>query len=301
MTKKRSLVTSGAGLVLVLSSSLLHTPDSVAQSPTQEVTLSGPLSYQVIAGSPRRNRKVLGPVAQSIRGVPAEPVDSFVYDGEGSDPIEGQLIMEVDPISDTGIVQASWTDEHGDWVYTQTRFVHPEHPSGVRLGGSQGDIESILNEGLTHNVYLHGDTQAGMPVLPTLFTFIAAWGPADVTLNGEAFVNPYELPSPQWLGHVMVSEGVRQDDGTVRTRSGEIYRPMLDGADGAVEKEDLEVHLVFHDERFPRTGNKPDLFSFFYHLVFEDLVIQIVQAEEPITVNPLLVDPPRPRGREARR
>ncbi len=45
---------------------------------------------------------------------------------------------------------------------------------------------------------------------------------------------------------------------------------------------DLEVHLVFHDERFPRTENIPPIFSFFYHLVFEDVTIQILSAEGPV-------------------
>ena len=42
------------------------------------------------------------------------------------------------------------------------------------------------------------------------------------------------------------------------------------------------MHLVFHDERFPRTDNIPDLFSFFYHLVFEDVVIQVTNADGPV-------------------
>ena len=252
-----------------------------AQKPVQ---VGGPLTYQVIAARPRLNRKVTGPVTRYVQGVPAEPVDSFVWDGDGSVAIEGDLIMGIDPIADEGFIQATWTDEHGDWTYFQSVFIHPEHSSGVRIGTSVEEIHSFLNEGITHNVYLHGDTTAGMPVLPTIFNHVATWGPAQVLLNDEPFLNPFELPAPAWLGHAMVTEGVRRPDGTVRTIDGSIYNPGM-GSVGVVEEGgDLEVHLVFHDERFPRTANVPPIFSFFYHLVFEDVWIQIVEADEPLTI-----------------
>jgi hypothetical protein len=239
------------------------------------------IRYQVTAGAPRLNRKITGPVVQYVQGVPAEPVNSMVYDGDGSTPIDGQLVLEVDPIRNTGFIQASWTDKHGDWVYVQSRFIHPEHLSGVRLSASVEHVEEIINEGIVHNVYLHGDTRAGMPMLPTLFNYLATWGPTDVTLNGQPFQNPFGIPAPQWIGHLMVSEGVRQPDGTVRNGSGGIYSPM-EPTNGFVEPGDLEVHLVFHDERFPLTTSMPNLFSFFYHLVFEDVSIRILQAETPL-------------------
>jgi hypothetical protein len=238
------------------------------------------VTYEVIATGARRNRKVMGPVVEWVQGVPARPVNSFVWDGDGSDPIEAELIMEINPTTEQGAIIAHWTDEHGAWTYTQLRFIHPEHSSGVRIGTSVDDVFSFINEGAQENVYLHGDTTAGMGILPTVFNHLATWGPADVTLNGQPFINPYELPAPQWLGHMMLTEGVRGEDGTVRTRSGEIYNPS-NMKDGAVDPHDLEVHLVFHDERFPRNENIPPLFQFFYHLVFEDVSVRIVQTDEP--------------------
>ena len=87
-----------------------------------------PLHYVIRATEPRKNRKVMGPVISDVQGVPAEPVDSFVYSGDGSTPIPGQLYMTIDPFTETGYIEASWTDEHGDWTYRQTRFIHPEVP-----------------------------------------------------------------------------------------------------------------------------------------------------------------------------
>ena len=78
----------------------------------------------------------------------------------------------------------------------------------------------------------------------------------------------------------MTTEGARGPDGTVRTTSGGIYNPALSDR-GAVDKDDWEVHLVFHDAPGPMVGgNIPPMFSFFYHLVFEDVKIRVVHDEE---------------------
>jgi hypothetical protein len=222
---------------------------------------------------------LLGPAERFVQGVPAEPVDSFVWDGEGSTPIDGRFVLEIEPMRNAGFIRASWTDRNGDWTYTQTRFEHPDHhASGVRPGSSINELQFVLNEGTAQNVYLHGDTGCGLPVLPTVFTHLAAWGPAEVTLDGEPFENPFEYPAPRWDGHVMVTEGVRRPDGSVRTLTGEIYDPSR-ATEGVVETGDLEAHVTFHDDVFPNTDNLPAPFSFFYHLVFEDVRIEIVQAD----------------------
>jgi hypothetical protein len=253
-------------------------PDRFGGGITPGLVFQG-VSYEVVATRPRLNRRVTGPVTRWVQGVPAEPVDSFVYDGVGSEPIEGTVTLRIDPVNNVGVIEARWVDPDGiEWLYSQTRFAHPEHSAGVRIGSSVNELESLIKVGVTHNVYLHGDTTAGMPVLPTVFNHLATWGPADVLRDGQPFVNPFELPAPQWIGHLMVTEGVRREDGTVRTKTGEIYHPS-DLDNGEVDPGDLEVHLVFHDERFPRTSNNPPIFSFFYHLVFEDVSIQILQAD----------------------
>lgn len=250
-----------------------------AADPAPTETVVHPLHYDVFAGGPRLNRKVLGAVTRWVQGVPAEPVDSFVYDGDGSVPIKGTLRMSIDPVAETGWIEARWTDENGEWAYSQQQFVHPEHFSGVRIGSSSllPPID-LLNEAITQNVYLHGDTTAGMPVAPTVFSHLGIWGPATVTRDGRRFENPFEIPAPRWNGHVMVTEGVRRPDGTIRTIYDDIFDPSLK-SEGAVDPNDLEVHLVFHDERFPLTGNTPALYEFFYHLVFENVTIQISQGD----------------------
>ena len=55
----------------------------------------------------------------------------------------------------------------------------PEYNVGGGLVLTALWYDWIYNEPVSHNVYLHGDTASGQPVLPTLFTYLAAWGPAD--------------------------------------------------------------------------------------------------------------------------
>ena len=235
------------------------------------------VTYNLRAGNARRNREVTGDVLTEVHGIPASPVDSFCYDGVGSTPIKGRVRMKVDPINDVGYVEARWTDEHGRWTLSMDFFAHPHHPSVLRVGSDAEETEFVILDPVVTNGYLHGNTTAGQPVAPTVFAFVAAWGPATVTLNGEPFDNPLDSPfKPQWDAHLMVTAGIRDDDGTVRNNAGEIYNPMMHAGDGLSEHEDLEFHLVFHDERWPvNDDNFPPPFDFFYHLLFEDVRLSI--------------------------
>jgi len=274
-SSRDALPRDGAERSLPIDSLPIDDPDAAVE-----------LRYRVTASEPRLNRRLMGPTRRDVQGVPAEPVDSFVWNGVGSTPIEGTLVIDVQPMTNTGFIDAEWTDRNGRWTYKQVRFTHPDHhPSGARIGSSVTQVDAILNEAISHNAYLHGDTASGQPVLPTIFTYLATWGPASVTLNEEPFQNPFEFPRPLWIGHLMVTEGARRPDGTVRTLSGEIYNPSR-AAEGVVEPGDLEVHLTFHDDVFPHTSNIPPIFSFFYHLVFEDVKIEIIQADEQVRPEP---------------
>lgn len=235
-------------------------------------------SYEVQAEAARLNREVLGDVTADVQGVPAEPVHSFVWDGEGSVPLEdASATLEVDPVNNTGEITAEWTDPDGnEWTFEQTAFFAPDHASGLQVGPGADDTFLIEGDPIPTNVYLHGDTTAGGAVLPTIFNLVATWGPAEVTLNGEPFENPYDGPAPQWVAHTMTTVGVRNADGEVLTVDGDIFDPTVDPTNGAVDNDDLEFHIVFHDAPGPQmTENFPPPFSFFYHLTFEDVQVEI--------------------------
>ena len=218
-------------------------------------------------------------MVDDVMGVPAQPVDSFVWDGDGSVSLKkAKAKLEIDPVNNTGTITAQWKDEYGKWTFTQSTFAPPPHPTGLRVGPSADTTELIPDDPVTTNVYLHGNTGAGGPVLPTVFNLLATWGPAEVTLNGEPFENPYDGPVPLWVAHTMTTVGVRNDDGTVRTVDGDIFS-MANPANGAVDTDDLEFHLVFHDAPMPMTDNVPPPLSFFYHLAFENVRIELDHIE----------------------
>ncbi len=238
------------------------------------------IMYKIIASNARVNRKVTGEVTESLNGVPAEPVHSFVWNGDGSTPIQtAKAILKIDPVSNKGIIRATWQDKHGSWTYRQESYAPPHHPSGLQIGYSANQTKTIVDDPVTTNVYLHGNTGAAEPVLPTIFNLLATWGPGEVTLNGEPFENPYDGPTPLWVGHTMTTVGVRQPDGTVRTSDGGFYNPMKK-AMGKTTNDDMEFHLVFHDVPGPeKTNNFPPPLSFFYHLTFEDVSLSIRHSE----------------------
>ena len=96
-----------------------------------------------------------------------------------------------------------------------------------------------------------------------------------VTLDGEPFPNVYDGPTPNWVAHTMTTEGVRNPDGTVTVYDGTIYNPSLQNQAGDIDANHLEFHLVFHDAPGPMTENFPPPLSFFYHLTFKDVKLEI--------------------------
>lgn len=273
--KRTGYMLAGLGTVLIaaLTAVFVLVPSPVEADPGSR------LEYRVRASNPRLNREVQGEVTASVNGVPAEPVDSFVWDGEGSVLVRGTANLKIDPAANTGVIRAQWQDRNGNWRFEQTAFFAPDHANGLRVGSSGDETVLEFDDGVPLNVYLHGDTTAGGPVLPTIFNHLATWGPAKVWLNGQLFENPYDGPTPLWVAHTMTTVGVRNDDGTVRTVGGDIFNPLGNPANGAVDYDDMEFHLVFHDAPGPMTSNFPPPLSFFYHLTFEDVTLSVIHSE----------------------
>ena len=236
------------------------------------------LTYDITARSPRLNRKVMGETTDEVMGVAAAPVHSFVWDGDGSVEVRGSARLRIDPVANTGRIQVNWIDHNGSWRLTQEVFTAPDHASGL-LAAPDGSTTLLEGDAVPQNVYLHGGSTAGGPVLPLVFNHLATWGVAEVTLDGEPFVNPYDGPSPHWAAHTMFSIGVRDGEGRVHTVDGGIFDPTVTPDNGAVDAGDLEFHVVFHDAPGPVTNNFPPPFSFFYHLTFEDLKVSIGQRD----------------------
>ncbi|MGF1495593.1 MAG: hypothetical protein ACFB8W_02035 [Elainellaceae cyanobacterium] len=252
------------------------THNSVAQTDDGEALLDGDLLYVVSATDPAVIRQVRGEVTNEVQGVVAEPVDSFAWDGEGVTPVSGVAQLVVDPVSNMGELVATWTDQYGDWVLRQSTFALPPMPTGLRIAESADNTRLIEDDPVTTNVYLHGNTGAATPaVLPTLFSYVATWGPADVTLNEQPFENPFDGPAPQWATHTMTISGVYGGDNTVRTESGDIYNAEQPAV-GMSNPDDIEFQIIFGDAPGPETKNFPPPLSFAYHLNFENVALEIV-------------------------
>lgn len=269
--------------LLALGLSTIFLPSANVAAAQEE----GGLTYHVEAENARLNRRVLGDVTDSVQGIPAQPVDSFVWDGVGSVVLESaSATLDVDPAHNTGTLTAEWTDLDGnEWTLTQTAFAPPPHPTGLRVGPYASGTTLIMDDPVVSNVYLHGDTGTAAPVLPTIFNMLATWGPAQVTLNGEPFENPYDGPAPMWAAHTMTAAGVRNENGEVMNADQSDYFNIMEPGNGYTDYGDMEFHITFSDMPGApdnpsfTTDNFPPPLSFFYHLTFEDVQLDIQQAD----------------------
>ncbi len=97
--------------------------------------------YRMQAKDAHLIRHVTGPVEESIRGVPAIPVDSFDWSGQNIIAIKGHAKLEIDPLSNTGKITAKWHDEYGHWTYRQNMFVRSNSKLSIsdkRVNRDQG-------------------------------------------------------------------------------------------------------------------------------------------------------------------
>jgi hypothetical protein len=115
------------------------------------------------------------------------------------------------------------------------------------------------------NHFEHGTTGAGPTIEPTLFVYLAAWGPSEVFKNGKS-EGTFET-------HMMLTEGARdvttgkifQSDGTTP------YSPMMPD-NSAVNHNTAQIHLVYHTAPAPEmTANFPPPFEVFEHTMFYDI------------------------------
>ncbi len=227
------------------------------------------------ASNPILTQRVMGPITNSVNGVPTEAIDGFDWAGQAIRTTEGSIEIKIDSIANTGSIIANWKDEYGDWTYQQAMFEPLDHATGTHIRPPKDTMVAIEDDPITTNIYRHGNTGAGVPLVPTAFNLLATWGTAKVTLNDEPFDNPFDGPAPLWVGHTILSEGMRDADGTVRTTSGEIF-DMSRGSEGKVYPDDLVLHIAFHDMPGPDMNTStPPVWSFFYQVAFNNVKVKI--------------------------
>ena len=234
--------------------------------------------------------KSVGDEAYIIDGItPAGGHDAFSYDGSGYKEITGYVSVDLNPDTNSGKITAEWTDTNGHkWKLEQTQFAGGNE---LYIGETiDGVTQTTLDlDPVAINHFEHGTTGAGPPIEPTLFVYLASWGPAEVFKNGES-IGTFET-------HMMVTDGARdvttkkivKSDGTTP------YSPMTPG-DSMVNHNSAQLHLVYHTPPAPEmTDNFPPPFEMFTHLMFYDL-------DPPLPVvhvmgkNAYIIDGTTPKG-----
>lgn len=122
-TMKKGLFLTLGVLALVLPALLIVVP--VIANPGSQT------QYDIKATKASLQREVTAPATGWVQGVPASPVDSFVYDGVGSVPLTGAVAhLDIDPVNNTGRIIVQWSDENGKWKLVQEAFMPPRSPVG---------------------------------------------------------------------------------------------------------------------------------------------------------------------------
>ncbi|MFQ5439913.1 MAG: hypothetical protein ACE5DL_00465 [Nitrosopumilaceae archaeon] len=215
--------------------------------------------------------------------------DAFSYDGSGHKRITGNVQVDLDPVTNTGSITAEWTDPEGNnWSYHQTEFAGGNE---MYIGETiDGVTQTTLDlDPVAINHFEHGTTGAGPTIEPTLFVYLASWGPAEVFKNGES--------QGTFEGHMMVTDGARntktgkivQSDGTTP------YSPMSP-SNSLVNRNTAQLHLVYHTAPAPEmTTNFPPPFEVFEHLMFYNLD-PFVPVTHVIGTNAYVIDGTTPKG-----
>ena len=275
-----TLIVGDATLPEVTSSE--NTSDKSDDSVDLDFTTTSIGDTSITGGElPLTKIKSVGTTAYIIDGTaPKGGHDAFSYDGSGHKRIIGNVQVDLDPITNTGIITAEWTDPQGNnWRYHQTEFAGGnEMYIGETIDGvtkTKLDLDPIAI-----NHFEHGTTGAGPTIEPTLFVYLASWGPAEVFKNGES-QGTFET-------HMMLTEGARdvesgkifQSDGTTP------YSPMSP-ENSAVNHNTAQLHLVYHTAPAPEmTANFPPPFEVFEHTMFYDIdvlppTIKPTELKEP--------------------
>lgn len=204
--------------------------------------------------------------------------DNMAYDGSGVVESKGKAKMEVDPVANTGKIVVKWKDPRqsvADLVgetapvevrVEQTIYMPPDHPSGVISDGIR--LRTIVGDPIAINHFEHGSTGVGAPIVTSVFTYLATWGPASVYIQGEFY--------GMLAMHTMLTEGVRDEitDRVYNSDKSDFYSPM-DPDDGFTDPAETQLHVIIRSFEMDPDNFPP--FAIFWHLMFYDLKVEIRQ------------------------
>ena len=193
--------------------------------------------------------------------------DNFVYDGEGYQPTDGFLSIDVSDEENTGLLIATWEAE--DYYGYNGTF--------VAIMDVFAGAEEWKEGGIATNLTIHGDTGRGPPVLPEVYTYIGGWGEGDIYVNGELVFENLDA-------HFMITEGTRDPitHAVYNANKTGFYSPM-NTTDSITYPERILTHVVLHslegdENNFPQ-------FDVFMHINYENTATFEIDTEKGIGSN----------------
>lgn len=194
--------------------------------------------------------------------------DNFTYSGERYIQTNGHVTIDVNDETNEGVLVAQW--ETMDWKYDDTKSPATGTMKVIWTDFfGEGDF---MDGGIANDLQLHGDSGQEAPVLPTVYTYSAGWGSADVYLNDEMIYDDV-------VAHYMTTDGTRDPiTHAVHTKDGVgIFSPTPkggDSGDGFTYPDRILTHVVVHTD-VKDTNNFPP-FTMFMHINFENTSISTV-------------------------
>lgn len=199
--------------------------------------------------------------------------DNMVYDGSDIRMGKGGLEIHVDSDENVGFI-SGWFEAPRfnpsaelELEDATVGFVQPLF--GAPPGAPQPDY---WDGGVAAGKHLHGNTGNEAPIIQSVFTPLATWGPLLVFVNGEQLMNPGKImgmdnPMGMYLGHMMYTEWNRDDQFRILKSDGTCCYSPMSPSDGLVIDSDRHmVHMVGRSDT-PDAGNFPQ-FDFFFHTNF---------------------------------
>ncbi len=165
--------------------------------------------------------------------------DNFSYSGEKVKKVTGEAKILLDAEQDIGIMVATFNGTiNPEQAKTYTGEIKLVYTVLPRKG------PPFFEGGVADFIYLHGDTGQGPPVMPKVRTFLGAWSPVDICVNGKLVYKDLD-------GHMMYTERSRDPktqaiyaDASKKT----YYNPKRRDRSYIVDPDGKELHFVAHSK-----------------------------------------------------
>lgn len=186
--------------------------------------------------------------------------DNFVYDGQNVTKLkDGVAFVHVNAETNKGWLLAKFT---GEIHPAQGKHYEGEVTVFYPMFMAQGP--EYWEGGVADYVILHGNTGREAPVMPTIPTYLASWGPSMVMVDGERIhMGP---------GHMMLTERSRAPDMSIPSdreaeNGPEHYSPRQPSHGKMYAPDQKELHFISRGQGRDE-GNFPP-FDWFLHLNYQ--------------------------------